>query len=176
MVTTIPMADPEIAALAFHRDIDAALASQRGQRAGWAAEWVDDLTVIVHFTAVREHGAADRYAVRLRGHWYDSYPPQVTFVVRSGDAWVEATPGSPGIPNTEGQGDFALHPVYAYPDQSQRQLVCCSMSFDYYISNHTPTPTQQWRQGRHKAMATITRIQDALTTPRYKGPANVVGT
>lgn len=175
MVSAIPMADPEIAALAFHGDIDAALASPRGQRGGWAAEWVDDLSVILHFDAVREDGTVDRYAVRLRGHWYDAYPPQVTFVVRSGEEWVEARPGSSAIPNTENQADFALHPVYTYPDQSQRQLFCCSMSFDYYISNHAPLPTQQWRQGRHKAMATIARIQDALTAPRYRGPANAVG-
>lgn len=175
MVTTIPMADPEIAALAFHRDIGAALASQRGQRAGWIGEWIDNLTVILHFNAIREDGTVDRFAVRLRGHWYDSYPPQVTFVVTSGEAWVEATPDSSGIPNTEHQPDFAFHPAYTYPDQSRRQLFCCSMSFDYYISNHTPTPTQQWRQGRHKAMATIARIQDALTAPRYKGSANAVG-
>lgn len=169
------MADPEIAALAFHRDVDAALASQRGQRAGWAAEWVDDLTVILHFDAVREDGIVDRYAVRLRGHWYDNYPPQVTFVFKQGNAWVEAAPGSSSVPVTDAQPDFAFHQSYGYEGEAPRQLFCCSMSFDYYISNHMPTPTQQWRQGRHKAMATITRIQDALTAPRYKGPANAVG-
>jgi hypothetical protein len=50
-------------------------------------------------------------------------------------------------------------------------LVCCSMTFEYYISGHNPASGQQWQQGRHTLGATLTRIQDALTSPNYQRPS-----
>jgi hypothetical protein len=48
------------------------------------------------------------------------------------------------------------------------------MTYEYYISGHSPAPGQRWQQGRHTLGATLTRVQDALTSAQYQGPAGVV--
>jgi hypothetical protein len=49
------------------------------------------------------------------------------------------------------------------------------MNFDYYITNHTPTDTQRWRQGRHTRIALLSRLSDALTGDSYLGAAVDLG-
>jgi hypothetical protein len=67
-------------------------------------------------------------------------------------------------------GWFGLHPAYEYPDGHIAQLVCFSHSLDYYISNHTPEPSQIWQQGTHTVAATLNRLHEILSPPSYQGP------
>lgn len=177
-MTTVPaLADPDIAGVTFAAHLARALASSPALRAGWTATTVSPLEVVIHLTANRPDGTADPYHLRLRADWYDQFPPQAAFVVpppESGGEWLDAAPETRWMPRVNNgvwpDGRFAFHPVYSF-ETGQRQLICCSMSFDYYITGHAPTEAQKWRQGQHTVMALLSRVQEALQTPAYEGPA-----
>jgi hypothetical protein len=184
------VADPEIAATVFADHLARVEAGEQARGNGWTFTRLDRLHVVVAVTAVRPSGERDIYHVRLGAEYYDAHPPTTSFVSpprpalddRSArEGWIEAPPGSRWLPAVAPLPWFAIHPAYSFPsgvanarDGLPRQLVCCSMTFEYYISSHNPTPGQRWQQGRHTVGATITRIQDALTSPNYQGPAGAV--
>lgn len=138
--------DPEIAAATFEAHLNRALTSEVGVRSGWASTRVGPLEVVVHLTAARSDGK-DPYHLRLRADWYDQWPPQAAFVAPptgNSEEWRVPTGESRWLPRTGSfpDGSFAFHPSYPFPGGVQRQLICCSMSFDYYVTSHAPTPAQ----------------------------------
>lgn len=174
--------DPEIAAATFTAHLNQAIASEPGQRWGWAVTRVDPLEAIVHMHAIREDGTVDDYHLRVRAHYYDEWPPQAIFVAppKTADGpWREPELTSQWLPHVENvwtDSRFAYHTRYPYTDRPHAQLICCSKSFDYYISNHTPTEGQRWRQGKQTVVALLTRVQEALQPPAYKGPLGALDT
>ncbi|MDG4755720.1 hypothetical protein O7630_32760 [Micromonospora sp. WMMD718] len=185
MLTGVPaLADAEIAAATFADHLARVEAGEQARASGWAFTRLDPLHVVVTMTAVRRNGEADIYHIKLGGEYYDTYPPTTSFVCpprpADGDrpartGWEEAPPGSRWLPVVNGLEWLAVHGSYAnFADGRTRQLVCCSMTYEYYITGHNPTPGQQWQQGRHTLGATLNRIQDALTSARYEGPAGAI--
>lgn len=181
-------ADPEVAAATFADDLDRAVASDAAARWGWSIADRSPLRAVIRMTAVRADGTADEYFVRLTADWYDQWPPEAVFV-RPGAAdgeWMLPTPGSRWLPTIQNFDDssFAFHVAYpfsaemkaAFPDQTQGQLICCSMSFGYYISSHVPTEGQRWTQGKHTVAALLHRVQRALTAPHYEGRSGAIDT
>lgn len=182
-------ADGEIAAAVFATHVTRVRASAQAREHGWQFTELDPLHVVVTLAAVRPGGERDLYHIKLGAEFYDSYPPTTSFVSppRPGatgeparQGWTEAAAeGSRWLPMVAALPWFAIHPTYGYPPQEvanagysvPRQLVCCSMTFEYYISNHNPAVGQRWQQGRHNLGATLARIQDALTSPNYQGPS-----
>jgi hypothetical protein len=177
-MTTVPaLADPDIAAATFAAHLERALASEPAVRSGWTATIVSPLEAVIHLTARRLDGTTDLFHLRLRAQWYDQFPPQAEFVAPPRDpdpSWWNPSTESRWMPRINNgvfpDGRFAFHPAYTFGTE-QRQLICCSMSFDYYISGHGPTEAQTWRQGRHTLVALLTRVQEALLPPAYEGPA-----
>lgn len=161
MTQALPLADPEIAAALLRDHLSTAIEGATKANREWeVVEWVDDLHVVIQMWGVRD-GARHPYFVLLGGEHYDLYPPRVQFVdPRSG--WAEAAPGSRYFPKIDACPWFRLHPAYKFSDGA-RQLVCFSYSADYYISSHSPTAEQQWRQGQHTVSATLSRLHRALT-------------
>lgn len=188
MTSVIPArSDPEIAAVVFGAHLAAAMESAQGRRAGWAMTGLDPLRSVVHLHAIRTDGTRDPYHLLLAGDWYDLHPPQARFVSpppddQSRPGWHDAPSGSRWLPlidiGVTSPNGFAFHPTYTYTSEggAVRQLICCSMSFDYYISDHAPTPEQAWRQGRHTVVALLTRVQEALQAPAYQGPSGALDT
>ncbi len=180
--------DPEIAARVFSRDLDKTLASDQARREGWTETRLGPLLTVIHLDGVRQDGTLDAFHLLLIGDWYDEYPPQARFVVPpSADVdvmdatnWPEAPLGSswlPKIDNTALNNKFAFHPTFNFGDSGiQRQLICTSMSFDYYVTGHTPTDEQRWKQGRHTVSALLTRVQIALKHPSYLGRTSALNT
>lgn len=174
-------ADPEIAAAVFADHLGRVRASPQARDHGWTFTTVDRLRILVAMSASRADGTTDRYHAMLGAQFYDLYPPTAMFVnpVPGTEGWQEATPASRWLPMVQGLNWFTVHPTYQYPAHQiatelytpPRQLICCSMILEYYISNHNPTDGQRWQQGRHTLGATLARIQEALTTPYYQGPA-----
>jgi hypothetical protein len=175
------VADAEIAAAVFADHVARVGASAQARDYGWVFTWLDPLHVVVPVTAVRRSGEQDGFYVKLGGAYYDEHPPTTSFVCPpraaigdrpARDGWVEAPASSRWLPVVNGLEWLAIHADYPhFADGISRQLVCCSMTFEYYITNHTPTAAQRWQQGRHTLGATLNRIQDALTCPHYEGPA-----
>jgi len=191
MPSEVPaVADSEIAAAVFADHLARVEAGEQARASGWTFTRLDPLHVVATVTAVRPSGERDTYYVKLGAEYYDTYPPTTSFVCppRGGDrpaqeGWIEASPGSRWLPAVASLPWFAIHPAYSFPsgvanvrDGVPRQLVCCSMTFEYYISSHNPTPGQRWQQGRHRLGATLNRVQDALTSDQYQGPAGAVDT
>jgi hypothetical protein len=174
-------ADPEVAAAVFADHLNRVRVSTQARDHGWTFTCVDPLHAVVAMSASRANGTADPYHLLLGAEFYDLHPPTVMFVspVPSTNGWREAGATSRWMPVVSGLNWFAVHPNYQYPGQEidrdiytpPRQLVCCSMILEYYISNHSPTDGQRWQQGRHTLGGTLARIQEALTSPQYQGPA-----
>lgn len=173
-------ADAEIAAAVLASHVARVSASAQARAHGWTFTQLDPLHVVVTVVGMRPTGEMDDYYVKLGAEFYDLHPPATSFVVPPhGDAttWCDARQSSRWFPQVEALPWFAVHDRYqcklpgnaAYA--SPRQLVCCSMTFEYYISDHAPTDGQRWQQGRHTLGATLNRIHDALNSANYKGPS-----
>ena len=183
MTATPEPSDPEIAATTFAKHLERFFADPRRQVDGWGRIQLTPLTAIIAIPGATAD-RVDPYFVRMDGRWYDRYPPKVAFVEPVG-GWPEAQFGSPHYPAIAGSPipgggypgqttiQFALHPQYGFED-GQRQLLCFSHSFDYYISGHQPTDQQRWVQGTHTLSATLTRIRTVLSAPSYLGPSSAV--
>lgn len=182
------LADEEVATAVFGAHVARVRASAQARDHGWQFTMLDPLHAVVSLTGIRPDGHPDLYHVRLGAEFYDRYPPTTCFVSppRSAtsseparEGWTEAAEGSRWLPAVTPLTWFAIHPTYGYQSDVRqhagypvpRQLVCCSMCLEYYITDHNPTLGQQWQQGRHTLGATLNRIQDALTSPNYQGPS-----
>ncbi|MEU6848466.1 hypothetical protein ABZ901_00765 [Actinacidiphila alni] len=180
MTTTTPaLADPEIAAAIFADHVVRAEASDLARNHEWVFSRLDPLHVVVRVRPAGPSADGSHYFVRLGADYYDQYPPTTLFVCPPLDpgvpaGWLPAGPGSRWLPAMVGLPWFAIHDEYQYADGVKRQLVCCSMTFEYYVTGHAPTPGQRWRQGRHTLVATLTRIQEALDGATYQGNARAV--
>lgn len=189
MTAIVPaLADPEIAAAVFEAHLTAGMRGSLASRYGWSATRLSALSAVVTLTAVTTTGERHPYYVLLGADCYDLYPPQAAFVIPPGDAanaskpaWTPAREQSRWLPTVDPaklNSELQIHASYTYEVEGnlQRQLICSSMSFDYYITNHTPTDTQRWRQGRHTLVALLSRLSDALTGDSYLGPAGDLDT
>lgn len=165
--------DPEIAAATFAAHLDDFFANGRGRREGWERIPVDALHAVIRVPGVRADGTVDPYFLLLGAEYYPVWPPIVRFVRRAGnDGWVEAVDGTKWWPRQQNQPGFpfGLHATYPFPED-QRQLVCFSHSFEYYITGHTPTEGERWDPSRHTLTATLTRMADVLRAPNYQEPS-----
>jgi hypothetical protein len=165
--------DEEVAESAFAAHLEDFFKNGRGRRDGWERIDLDGLHAVIRIPAVQDSGELDHYFVKLGAEYYPVWPPTVAFVQLAGEDWVDAGEAtrwwpkqnnSPGFP-------FGLHASYTYPDQTVRQLVCFSFTFEFYVSNHGPTEDEKWDQGRHTLTATLSRLGDVLRAPNYEGPA-----
>jgi len=174
-------ADVEIAAAVLADHVERAQASEVARQHGWTFTWLDPLHVVVEVRPERTAGNGGHFFVKLGAEYYDLHPPTTTFVcppepgadTSTSSAWSPAPSDSRWFPVLEPLPWFAVHGAYSFAD-GPGQLVCCSMTFEYYITGHNPTAGQQWRQGQHTLVATLSRIQDALDSPNYRGSADAV--
>lgn len=166
-------ADPEVAAVTFAQHLDIFWSTGRPEASGMERTNIDSLHSVIGITAKQSSGKADRYFVLLGAEYYDAYPPTVMFV-RPDDsgAWLEAKSGTIWYPTITFPLWFGLHDTYRIEGFDQpRQLVCFSFTAEYYMTNHNPTETQRWVQGRHTVAATLNRLQEVLSFPLYQGPS-----
>lgn len=173
-MTTPERVDPEVAAATFDLHLRAFFTMGRGREPGWERIDLDPLHAVLQVPAVRADGTADHYFLRLGAEYYDVWPVSVAFVhpTEAGD-WPEAREGTRWWPNQQNSPGFSfhLHASYQYSDGTRRQLLCFSHSFDYYLSNHTPTERERWTQGTHTVSATLSRLAQVLRHPNYIGPS-----
>lgn len=170
----LPRANPVVAMATFTGHLDQLWANRGLAERGWARETVDDLHVVVTIPAHRtgEHGeVTEPFHVLLGAEYYDLYPPTVMFVSPEA-GWPRARKGSRWWPNVVGIPWLGLHDDFQYPDGPRRQLVCFSMTAEYYMTGHNPTEAQRWRQGTHTVAATLNRLADVLSSSSYRGPDN----
>lgn len=170
----LPPVDPEVAARTFQRHLDTYWANRGLDSTGWSRTAVDELHTVVSIPARRPDGATEPYFIRLGAEYYDPFPPTVMFVAGT-SGWPRARVGTTWWPQLSPPGWFALHDSRTYTGPGgqsfEGQLVCFSMTAEYYMSDHSPTENQRWRQGRHTVVATLSRLAEVLGPPHYTGPS-----
>lgn len=169
----LPPSDPEVAARTFMSHLNTYWQNRGCTDRGWSRTLVDDLHTVVTIPALRADGGTDDYYIRIGAEYYDTYPPTV-LIVAPVDGWPRARAGTPWWPMVTGSSWFALHDSYQYADAQgqplfEGQLVCFSMTAEYYMSNHGSTDAQKWTSGRHTVAATLSRLAEILSPPHYGG-------
>lgn len=171
----LPPVDPEIGGITLRRHLDAYWTNRDLSRQGWRRHDVDDLHCVVTIPANRSDGVVDEYHVRLGAEYYDAFPPTVMFVTPE-EGWPRARAATtwwPALVNLPPW--FQIHDTREYHDQgrvfAEGQLVCCSMTAEYYMSDHGPTETQRWVPGERTVAATLSRLAEILRPPYYGGPS-----
>jgi hypothetical protein len=169
-VRNLPRANPEIAAATFKNHLDRLWATGRPTRLGWLRNDVDTMHTVVTLPAKRSSGEIDQYHFRLGAEYYDAAPPTVALV--EPDGITHAPEVSRWFPILESKPDwFGLHAKYPWPGGPARQLVCFTLSAEYYMTDHSPTESQEWRQGQHTLAASLYRLAEILSPKYYRRPA-----
>ncbi len=168
-VKALALADPEIAAAIFKEHLDRLWNTGRPGRRGWLRHDLDPLHTLVALPATRSSGEIDAYYFRLGAEYYDAAPPTVALVEPDGlthppekSKWFPALDPKPSW--------FGLHAEYPWPSGPRRQLVCFTLSAEFYMTDHSPKDSEVWTQGRHTVAATLYRLAEALSPKYYRGP------
>ena len=160
-------ADPEIAAATFKLHLDQLWATGRPNRLGWERIDLDPLHVVIKLPARRATVQVDHYYFRFGAEYYDAAPPTIS-LVKPMD-WGIAPAASEWFPVIEPKPSwFGLHSAYDWPGGLKKQLVCFSFSADYYMTDHAPSESERWQQGRHTVAAAIFRLAEVLSPPYYQ--------
>ncbi|HEV3188491.1 MAG TPA: hypothetical protein VGZ04_10680 [Acidimicrobiales bacterium] len=141
---------------------------------GWNRSEVDELHLLIEIPAGPVDERFDSYFLKIGAEYYDAYPPTVLFVepidglprARANTEWWPRLNSTPGW--------IQLHDSYQYQENGssyEGQLVCCSVTAEYYISGHVPTDSQLWSTGERTVAATLSRISEILAPPFYGGPS-----
>lgn len=130
---------------------------------------LEPLVVIVTLSSAQLDGKRETFTLRLSCEYYPTHPPDGIFVNPS-TLEYEYGKDNQHVPKLVA-GYCQTHLKYPYdpPYKHGPQLVCCSMTLGYYISNHSPTPDQIWVPGRHDLGSTVAAIHRALRSEFYKG-------
>jgi hypothetical protein len=168
-VKHLPLADPEIAALTFKTHFDELWATGRPERLGWKQKEVDSLHRIISLPAKQPTGEIDMYHFRLGAEYYDAAPPTVTLV--EPDGVTRPSQASKWFPVFHQKPDWiGFHESYPYPGGPARQLICFTMSAEYYMTNHSPKESEVWKQGEHTVAGTLYRLAEVLSAKHYQRP------
>jgi hypothetical protein len=130
---------------------------------GW--DRANDLTLFVPVRAGVE--AQDHYLLRLGFEYYADWPPTARFVnpdTREFDPARDLY----WLPKVEGDSGFHVHATYNN-EHYQGQLVCCSVTAEFYLSHHDVQPDQVWDSARFTFGATLGRVERALRSEYYRG-------
>jgi hypothetical protein len=167
--------DPQIAAAVFKQHLDDLWAKERPHQLGWQRTRLDELHEVIMLPAKRKTGEIDPYYIRLGGEYYDAAPPTVAVV--SPNDWAIASEPSRWFPKIDPKPPwFGLHSAYQWPDSTKRQLVCFTLSAEFYMTAHSPKESELWQQGRHTLAATLFRLSEVLSPSYYKYPSDHKGT
>ncbi len=169
-VRTLALADPQIAAATFKDHLDRLWRNGRPDRFGWVRKDVDSLHTLVTLPAERPTGEKDTYHFRLGAEYYDAAPPTVALVQPDGS--THTVGGSRWFPVLESlPGWFGLHEHYTWPNGTRRQLICFTLSAEFYMTDHSPKESEVWKQGQHTVAATLNRLAEILSPKYYRRPA-----
>jgi hypothetical protein len=134
---------------------------------GWVIQKLDPITLIVVLKARILDGLKDTFTLRLTCETCPAMPPDVRFVNPdtldydfTTDKKYVAKLTSPSCTT---HLSYSYNPPYKYGPQ----LVCTSMSYGYYVSNHSPTVEQKWEPLRHSIGSSIEIVHRTLQSLQY---------
>lgn len=160
---TIPiLATPSDAIAAFERDLPKALQNRTLEEAGWRR--LGDMTLLVPLRGVQTNGTVDNYLLRLGFACYPDWPPSALFV-NPQTLNYDKTKDQCWLPKIESCSEIAIHADY----QNRGQLICCSLTLEFYAVLHAVQPEYVWNSQKHNFAATINQIDWALRSQFYRG-------
>jgi hypothetical protein len=165
------LATPSEAIRAFEEDLPKALNGRTLEEAGWRR--LDDLTLLVPVHGIAADGVTEPYFVRLGFAYYPDWPPSVQFV--NPDTLCYAKEDKCWLPKIDGCNEIQVHPAYEFENQVI-QLVCSSVTLEFYIIKHNVEPTFVWDSNKQNFSAALNQIEWALRSNFYKGRQDVLPT
>lgn len=163
MNATSPVQDIHSGRAAFARDLAHYLDGRSLTQLGW--EQPDDLTLLIPMFGVLATGERDLYLLRLMFDCYPAFPPWAQFINPITRKFVP-TEDARWMPSTSGPADIGFHLNY---NNNQGQLICSSMTAEFYAVNHDVKPEHLWKEGTHTFMSTVAAIRRGLVLGHYLG-------
>ncbi len=161
------LATPSDAISALESDLPKALRDRSLEEAGWRR--LDDLTLLVPLQGRQANGSDDEYLLRLGFTCYPDWPPSAQFV-NPHTLNYDPAKDKCWLPRIDGCPEIAVHPQY----QNQGQLICCSLTLEFYAIRHDIKPEHVWNPEKHNFSATINQIDWAIKSQFYKGRQDVL--
>jgi hypothetical protein len=152
---------PRLAQEALERDLEKGLRELSYQRP-------EPLTLLVPLFGNPDSESPDLYLLRLQFSYYPEWPPSAQFVnplTRQYDkdkdlAW---------LPRIEGNQRIQVHPNYQTQGGQSIQLICSSMTLEFYKVRHDCKESDIWTN-THSFAATLNEIRMGLRPDGgYKG-------
>ena len=171
---TLNKNNPKIARSQFKEDLEVILNHKYTKHFDWKIKPnIEELSMNVNFWSFDEnHNKLDDFYTIMDLTYYRTYPPGVIFVNPetrefNNDEDLKWLPKigikPPGI-------NIQFHPAYDYKEyRITKQLVCNSMTLEYYMSGHNPKEHEKWDPMKHNLFATMSMLQMTLKKPYYEG-------
>lgn len=147
----------------FAQHLDGALRGRSLDEVGWAKP--DDMTLLVPLFGTTAAGRKDAYLLRLYFDHYPAWPPSALFV-NPLTLEYRLADDAKWVPQSSGNQEIAFHTNYG---GNQGQVVCCSLTLEFYKVNHSVEPHLAWNGDRQTFLATIAAIKRVLIPPFYAG-------
>ena len=158
---------PADAVVALDSHLPIVLRGKTMSEVGW--ERPDLLTLYIPLSGQRADGKEDEYMLRLNFGYYPEWPPSAQFVNPQTKQYLYPDDVS-WLPHFEGNSGIAMHTAYKNESCPQgRQLICCSMTLEFYLVRHGVDPRHLWNSKRDNFAATLNAIRGVLQQPYYKG-------
>jgi hypothetical protein len=165
-----PIVDLQAGLAALEEDIPRVLKIEGAsslEELGWSRP--NKLVLLVPITGTRA-GQTDAYLLRLGFQAYRKWPPSAQFVnpETQGYRYPEDQHHVPMLTSPE----CHAHAAFANTTGSPRQLICCSVTLEFYEVQHGVHPHHLWRE-TDTFFRTITAIRKAFAS-FYQGrfPSN----
>jgi hypothetical protein len=158
-----PIADPHRGRAQFAEHLPRVLGKRTLEECGWVI--ASPLSLLVPVKAGVD--GADDYLVRLGFEYYAEWPPTVQFI-NPRTLTFDSARDLYWLPRIEGDEGFSVHIQYQHSNYTG-QLVCCSFSAEFYMILHHVRQELVWNAERHTFLATLSRVNQALRSPYYKG-------
>lgn len=162
MNATPPIQDVHAGRQAFARDLERYLDGRSLTELGW--DRPDDLTLLVPLFAILPSGERDLYLLKLVFDYYPAHPPRAKFInplTRDYQVGLDIM----WVPRGEGMSDLGFHANY----NNGGQLICSSMTAEFYEVQHHVEPGHVWVPGKHNFLSTIAAIRRGLVPAHYRG-------
>jgi hypothetical protein len=148
---------PLLAREALDRDLPLVLRGVAFERSGWSRP--DPLTLLVPMWGQLPDAPPDFYLLRLNFAYYPEWPPSARFVNPVTLSYDPET-DKRWVPKIENSPRIQTHAWYNN-NQTQLQLICSSMTLEFYLVLHGVEPQDLWT-AKHRFSATLGEIEAGL--------------
>ena len=157
------LSSPSVATERLNQDLPIVLKGRTLEAAGW--QHPDQLTLFIPLWGNPDSTSPDLYLVRFQFGYYPEWPPSAQFV-NPVTLKYEIGKDAIWLPRIEGNPRIQVHADYA---NTMRQVVCSSMTLEFYQVHHGGKEEEIWTTD-HNFAATLNEINMGLRpSGGYKG-------